>query len=97
MILQKLEERTRWVDYLVDGRLVVSPFKEEDLPAGRYRLIPKPGQQPDLGYANISHASLRIPSPLMAAMCPLREVTKSHKHNTPPPDWVPFNTWAELR
>jgi len=37
MILQR-EEKHEWIDYLVDGRPVVSPIKEDTLPPGRYRL-----------------------------------------------------------
>jgi hypothetical protein len=37
MILQRLEDD--WVDYKVDGKVVVSPFDIDALPAGRYRLV----------------------------------------------------------
>ena len=38
MTLQRLEGR-KWVDYEVDGEVVVSPVKIEKLPPGKYRLI----------------------------------------------------------
>ena len=38
MTLQHLEKR-EWVDYLVDGEVVVSPVDTEKLPPGRYRLV----------------------------------------------------------
>ena len=37
MTLQRLDGRV-WVDYEVDGEVVVSPVKIEKLPPGRYRL-----------------------------------------------------------
>ena len=38
MTLQRLEKRV-WVDYKVDGEMVISPMKIEKLPPGRYRLV----------------------------------------------------------
>ena len=37
MELQRLEGE--WVDYLVDGEVLVSPVKIENLPPGKYRLV----------------------------------------------------------
>ena len=38
MTLQRLEGRV-WVDYVVDGEVVISPVKIEKLPSGKYRLV----------------------------------------------------------
>jgi hypothetical protein len=38
MKLQRLEGRV-WVDYLVGGKVVISPVKIDKLPAGRYQLV----------------------------------------------------------
>ena len=38
MTLQRLDGR-EWVDYEVDGEVVISPVKIEKLPPGRYRLV----------------------------------------------------------
>ena len=37
MTLQRLEGY-EWCDYMVDGKVVKTPFKSNDLPAGEYRL-----------------------------------------------------------
>ena len=38
MVLQRLEGRV-WVDFVVDGEVVVSPVKLDKLPPGKYRLV----------------------------------------------------------
>ena len=39
MVLQRREGRDGWVDYLVDGKAVISPIKIDTLPPGNYRLV----------------------------------------------------------
>jgi len=38
MTLQRFEG-CEWVDYVVDGEVVISPIKVDALPAGKYRLV----------------------------------------------------------
>jgi len=38
MTLQRFVD-SEWVNHLEDGKVVISPIKEEKLPPGRYRLV----------------------------------------------------------